>query len=84
MQKYTAETTYEYNGEGKMSKKTVIETSEDTAPAVTATRPDHEDTDVETDIALESTYEMSPLEVFMTAAVGALVGSLLYQAIRKD
>ncbi len=39
---------------------------------------------VETGIELDGVVEMSPLEIFLTAAAGALVGNLLYRAIRKD
>ncbi len=70
--KNTTETIYEYNEYGKMSKKTVIETC------------DNDNTEIETGIELESTFGMSPLEIFLTATTGALVGNLLYRVIRKD
>lgn len=82
--KNTTETTYEYNDEGKVSKKTVVETGDVAVPTVTTTYCGDDDTEVETGVELESAFGMSPLEVFLTAAAGALVGSLLYRAIRKD
>ncbi len=78
--KNTIETTYEYDDVGKMSKKTVVETSNVVVPTVATS----DDAEVETGVELEGSFGMSPLEVFLTAATGALVGSLLYWAIRKD
>lgn len=82
--KNTTETTYEYNDQGKMTKKTVIETGDVAMPAVTTVYSGNDDAEVETGVELESAFGMSPLEVFLTAATGALVGNLLYHVIHKD
>lgn len=82
--KNTTETTYEYNDQGKMTKKTVIETGDVAMPTVTTVCSGNNDTEVETGIELESAFGMSPLEVFLTAATGALVGNLLYRVIHKN
>lgn len=82
--KNTTETTYEYNDQGKMTKKTVIETGDVAMPTVTTVCSGNDDTKVETGIELESAFGMSPLEVFLTAATGALVGNLLYRVIHKN
>lgn len=82
--KNTTETTYEYNDQGKMTKKTVIETGDVAMPTVTTVCSGNDDTEVETGIELESAFGMSPLEVFLTAATGALVGNLLYRVIHKN
>lgn len=82
--KNTTETTYEYNDQGKMTKKTVIETGDVAMPAVTTVYSGNDDAEVETGVELESAFGMSPLEVFLTAATGALVGNLLYHVIHKN
>lgn len=41
------------------------------------------DCKVETGVELDGIAEISPLEIFLTAAVGALVGNLLYWVIRN-
>lgn len=82
--KNTTETTYEYNDQGKMTKKTVIETGDVAMPTVTTVCSGNDDTEVETGIELESAFGMSPLEIFLTAATGALVGNLLYRVIHKN
>ena len=82
--KNTTETTYEYNGDGRVSKKTVVETGDVAMPTVTTVYSGNNDTEVETGVELESAFGMSPLEVFLTAATGALVGNLLYRAIHKN
>lgn len=81
--KNTTETTYEYNDQGKMTKKTVVETGDVAMPTVTTVCSD-DDTEVETGVELESAFGMSPLEVFLTAATGALVGNLLYRVIHRN
>ena len=82
--KNTTETTYEYNDQGKITKTTVIETGDVAMPTVTTVCSGNDDTEVETGIELESAFGMSPLEVFLTAATGALVGNLLYRVIHKN
>ena len=79
----TTETTYEYNDLGKVVKKTVSEFWNDSTPTITTACSD-DDADIESGVELESAFEVSPLETFLTAAIGALVGNLLYRAIRKD
>lgn len=70
-----------------MIDKTIVETVEDYTPAVTTTAavsiPD-DDYGVETGVELDGVIETSPLEVLLTAAIGALLGNLLYHAIRQD
>ena len=80
--KNTTEVTYEYDADGKMTKKTVVETSDDITPTITTTCGNNDD-EVETGIELESTVELSPMEVFLTAA-GAVVGNILYKVLRKN
>ncbi len=82
--KKTTETTFEYNEMGNVSKQTVVETEDVAMPSATTVYPDHDDTEVETGVELESTFEMSPLEILLTAATGALIGNLLYRLIRKN
>lgn len=82
--KNTTETTYEYNDEGKVSKKTVVEIGDAVMPTVTTVYSGNDDAEIETGVELESAFGMSPLEVFLTAATGALVGNLLYRAIHKS
>ena len=82
--KNPTETTYEYNDDGRVSKKTVVETGDVAMPTVTTVYSGNNDTEVETGVELESAFGMSPLEVFLTAATGALVGNLLYRAIHKN
>lgn len=82
--KNTTETTYEYNDQGKMTKKTVIETGDVAMPAVTTVYSGNDDTEVETGVELEGAFGMSPLEVFLTAATGALVGNFLYRVIHRN
>lgn len=82
--KNTTETTYEYNDQGKMTKKTVVETGDVAMPTVTTVSSGNDDTEIETGVELESSFGMSPLEVFLTAATGALVGNLLYRVIHRN
>ena len=42
------------------------------------------DYEVKTGVELDGVAAMSPMEVLLTATVGALLGNLLYHAIRKD
>lgn len=67
-----------------MSKKTVVETGDVAVPTVTTAYSDDDDTEIETGVELESAFGMSPLEVFLTAATGAIIGNLLYRVIHKD
>lgn len=80
--KNTTETTYEYDEQNRVIKRTVVETGDVIAPTITTTCGDDDD-EIETGIELESAVELSPLEVFLTAAAGAVIGNLLYRAIRK-
>lgn len=82
--KNTTETTYEYNDQGKMTKKTVVEIGDVAMPSVTTVYSGNDDTEVETGVELESAFGMSPLEVFLTAATGAIIGNLLYRVIHKN
>ena len=82
--KNTTETTYEYNDDGRVSKKTVVETGDVAMPTVTTVYSGNNDTEVETGVELESACGTSALEVFLSAATGALVGNLLYRAIHKN
>lgn len=82
--KNTTETTYEYNDDGRVSKKTVVETGDVAVPAVTTVYSGDDDAEVEAGVELESAFGMSPLEVFLTAATGAIIGNLLYRVIHKD
>lgn len=81
--KNTTETTYEYDEKDRVIKRTVVETGDIIAPSPIMPCCDDDD-EVETGIELESTFELSPLEVFLTAAAGALVGNLLYKVLRKN
>lgn len=78
--KITTETTYEYDDQSRVVKSTVVETGDAIAPTVTTTCGDDDIEEVE----LESVVELSPLEVFLTATAGAVIGNLLYRAIRKN
>jgi len=74
----TTDVTYHFDDvTNKVIGKTIVET-EDMVEPVT------DNYEVETGVELDGIVEMSPLEIFLTAAVGALVGNLLYRAIRKD
>lgn len=84
----TTNVTYQYDDcSDKMVGKTIVETVEDFTPAVTtvaaASIPD-DDYEVETGVELDGIVEMPSLEILLTAAAGALLGNLLYRAIRKD
>lgn len=80
----TVETTYEYDTEGNMTKKKMVETGDCAIPSITTAYPDNNDTDIESGIELEGTFGMSPLEIFLTAAVGAVFGNLLYRVTHKN
>lgn len=84
----TTNITYKYDDcDGKMVGKTIVETEEDYVPSVTTAAtmsiPD-DDYEVETGVEMDGIIETSPLEVLLTAAIGALLGNLLYHAIRQD
>lgn len=80
----TVETTYEYDREGKMTKKKVVEEGDFAMPSVTTIYSDSNDTEIESGIELEGAFGMSPLEVFLTAAAGAVFGNLLYRVTHKN
>ena len=82
--KNTTETTYGVQRPRQMTKKTVVEIGDVAVPTVTTVYSGNDDTEVEAGVELESAFGMSPLEVFLTAATGALVGNLLYRAIHRN
>lgn len=74
----TTNITYQFDDvEDKIIGKTIVETE-------TLSEPIDGEYDVETGVELDGVAAMSPLEVILTATVGALLGNLLYHAIRKD
>ena len=82
--KNTTETTYEYDDLNRVAKKTVVEIGDVVTPTVTTSYASNDDAEIETGVELESVFPMSPVEVFLTAAAGVLVGNLLYRVIRKN
>lgn len=74
----TTKTTYDFDEFGKVIGETTVETV-----AIPSESAD-DNCKIETGIEMDGIIETSPLEVFLTAAIGALLGNLLYHAIHKD
>ncbi len=74
----TTKVTYHFDDvTEKMIGKTIVETEDLVEPIA-------DGYDVETGVELDGVIELSPLEIFLTAAAGALVGNLLYRAAHKN
>ena len=74
----TTNITYQFDDvEDKIIGKTIVET-EALSESVDG------EYEVETGVELDGITTMSPLEVLLTATIGALLGNLLYRVINKN
>lgn len=79
----TIEKVFEYDEDGNVTKERVTTTDGTAAPRITTVSCSDAD-DIEAGIELDGAFGMSTLDVFLTAAIGAFVGNVLFSIFRKS